>query len=88
MAGFVTSVVLALLSAFYLPPIVWVHLLVLGMACAVVAQCGDLAESLIKRDAGVKDSGDIPGLGGVLDVLDSLLLTAPCLYYYLATFIY
>jgi len=49
----------------------------LGLA----GQLGDLAESLIKRDCQVKDTGSLlPGLGGVLDVLDSLLFTAPLLY--------
>ena len=44
---------------------------------------GDLADSLIKRDVGVKDSGKIPGLGGMLDVMDSLLFTVPVVYFYL-----
>jgi phosphatidate cytidylyltransferase len=55
-----------------------------GVLAGLVGQCGDLAESLFKRDAGVKDSGRIlPGMGGVLDVLDSLLLTGPVLYWLL-----
>lgn len=78
-----TSMVLAALSSFYLPAVAMHHLLILGFFIGVLAQLSDLAESLLKRDAGVKDSGQIPGLGGVLDVLDSLLFTVPFVYFYL-----
>jgi len=58
--------------------------LLLGILLGGLGQCGDLAESLIKRDCQVKDSGRLlPGLGGVLDVIDSLLFTAPLFYGFL-----
>lgn len=57
----------------------------LGFILSVMGQVGDLAESLIKRDAGVKNSSDIPGLGGILDTLDSLVFTSPILYIFLKT---
>jgi phosphatidate cytidylyltransferase len=57
--------------------------IVLGGAIGIFGQIGDLAESLLKRDAKVKDSNSIPGVGGVLDNLDSLLFTAPIVYVFL-----
>ncbi|MDA1007542.1 MAG: phosphatidate cytidylyltransferase [Planctomycetota bacterium] len=50
-----------------------------GLLTAVIATMGDLTESLLKRSAGVKDSGRLlPGMGGVLDAVDSLIYTGPC----------
>jgi phosphatidate cytidylyltransferase len=78
----VTTIALSLASKAYLDVSFW-HLFVLGLTVGLLALLGDLAESLIKRDAGVKDSGVIPGLGGILDMIDSLLFTIPFVYFYL-----
>ena len=67
-------------TSFYLamPNAIW-----MGMIIGILAQIGDLAESLLKRDAFVKDSNSLPGLGGVLDMLDSLLFTSPVVYFFI-----
>jgi phosphatidate cytidylyltransferase len=60
------------------------HAVVLGVILSVSAVVGDLIESLFKREAGVKDSGQFfPGIGGILDLLDGLLFNAPLMYLYL-----
>lgn len=62
----------------------WKHAVILGVVLSVCAVIGDLIESLFKREAGVKDSGKVfPGIGGMLDLLDSLLFNAPIMYLYL-----
>jgi phosphatidate cytidylyltransferase len=72
---------LALGWLFSMPP---VHCAILGFLIGISATLGDLAESLLKRQTGVKDSSNIiPGHGGILDRLDSLLFTAVVTYYYL-----
>lgn len=60
------------------------HAVILGVLLGVSAVVGDLIESLFKREAGLKDSGRLfPGIGGILDLLDSILFNAPLMYLYL-----
>jgi len=69
---------------WFMPPLGLWEAVVLGLVLAGVGTLGDLTESLLKRAAGVKDSGNlIPGHGGILDRMDSMMFAAPVLYYYL-----
>ena len=90
--GFVGAVVLSTVTAVLAQPLLGQQKIfgqpaspllsvILGIILGICGQLGDLAESLLKRDCQVKDTGKLmPGLGGVLDVIDSLLFTAPVLY--------
>jgi phosphatidate cytidylyltransferase len=73
-----------LCRAWFMPPIGAAEAVVLALVLAAAGTIGDLVESLFKRAAGVKDSGVIiPGHGGILDRMDSMLFAAPVLFYYL-----
>ena len=62
----------------------WPHVIALGVVIALLTVIGDLAESVLKRSLGAKDSGSmLPGIGGALDLIDSLCFTAPVMYLYL-----
>ena len=86
--GIFLSVVVSILFAGHLPrPWSLPHLAILGFLIGIVGQIGDLSESLMKRFCQVKDSGAIlPGMGGVMDALDSILFTAPIFYFHLTVY--
>lgn len=68
---------------FSIIPITLIESLILGLIIAILTGVGDLAESILKRNGGFKDSGPVPGLGGVFDIMDSLLFTFPFIYFHL-----
>ncbi|MBA3386629.1 MAG: phosphatidate cytidylyltransferase [Verrucomicrobiota bacterium] len=90
--GFAGALLFSLLASWglfkvmpqHLAALNWTHATVLGLLLGFAAVIGDLAESIVKRSTGVKDSGNfLPGIGGALDLIDSLLFTAPLLFFYL-----
>jgi phosphatidate cytidylyltransferase len=86
--GAVVAVLAALLArVWFLPLFTVMDCLAAGLLLTMAGVLGDLAESAMKRSAGVKDSGGlIPAHGGLLDRLDSMLFTAPTFYYYILLF--
>jgi len=83
LGGLIFSILGALISQPFLN-FSYGHLAFLGLALGILGQLGDLSESLMKRDCQIKDAGSVlPGMGGVLDFIDSLLFTAPAFYFYM-----
>ena len=89
--GSVGALVFSIIASLISKPFLhfsYTHLIILGVGINILGQLGDLSESLIKRDCAVKDSGNIlPGMGGILDEIDSLLFTAPVFYFYMSIFV-
>jgi phosphatidate cytidylyltransferase len=79
--GLLSSLLMSLFLSTYVNISIY-EAVFLGIILGGAAELGDLAESVLKRDAQVKDSNQIPGLGGVLDLIDSLLFTTPILFAY------
>lgn len=86
--GAIGGLLFSVLGAFISKPFLNMpntHLILMGVSLGVLAQLGDLSESLMKRDCQVKDSGSmLPGMGGALDFIDSLLFTGPAFYFYMS----
>jgi len=84
LGGLIFSIIGALACSIFLG-FNYVQLILIGLGLGVLGQLGDLSESLLKRDCQVKDSSNLfPGMGGVLDEIDSLLFAAPVFYFYLS----
>jgi phosphatidate cytidylyltransferase len=91
LTGGVMAFVMKAIFAIFFPALAdgigWGASLVFGMVLAAFAVVGDLIESVLKRDAEMKDAGDLlPGVGGVLDRIDSALLGIPVMYYLLLAY--
>ena len=82
-AGLIGSVIAGIAVGVWLLDEPWLNLAIISTVTAVAGQLGDLAESVLKRSTGVKDSSSIlPGHGGILDRLDSLFFAAPVFYWF------
>lgn len=89
LGGVMTTSLLAMLLGPLLTPMSWSIALFSGCVIGIIGFCGDIVISAIKRDLGVKDSGTLlPGHGGILDRLDSLIFTAPVFFYFIRYFYY
>ncbi len=86
--GIICATICCAVFGYFVYPDKLVHCIVMGLFGSAFSQCGDLIASMFKRRVGIKDySNLIPGHGGVLDRFDSVLLTAPFVYYYILVII-
>lgn len=86
--GIIGSSILTIIFSLYLNLGPLWKIIILSIICSILAQLGDLVASRIKRLTGIKDYGFImPGHGGVLDRFDSIIFTAPVVYYYISSFL-
>lgn len=89
LGGVATTALAATILGPLLTPLSWPMALLAGVIIGITGFCGDVVMSAIKRDIGVKDSGTLlPGHGGILDRLDSLIFTAPVFFHFVRYFCY
>ncbi|MBR0596770.1 phosphatidate cytidylyltransferase [Sinanaerobacter chloroacetimidivorans] len=82
--GTLGSLLFCALFGYFVIPRLLLHCIIIGLLGGIISQFGDLTASIFKRKIGIKDYGNlIPGHGGVLDRIDSVLFTAPLIYYYI-----
>lgn len=89
LGGIASTTLAAVLLGPLMTPLGWGMSLLAGVIIGVTGFCGDVVMSAVKRDIGVKDSGTLlPGHGGILDRLDSLIFTAPVFFHFIRYFCY
>lgn len=87
--GIIGCVLIVAIVTFFIDKTFIMHSIILGGLGSIISQIGDLVASKIKREAGIKDYGNLmPGHGGILDRFDSILVVAPLVYYYYKIMMY